>query len=304
MSLRVIVFGPTGNVASIVARTAQNRGAKVFLAMRDLHKEVPGLSPNLETEGSFERVQADLTQPSSVHSAISQTKATSAFMYVAHRSTDHMRATLEASKAAGVKFVVFLSSFTITKELDQIPSSTHIPYVHARVEINLEEIYGHENYVALRVGAFATNTLRWRAGIASGQIDLESPNTEYDFITPTDMGRVGGRILVDGQSHGQHIVYLYGPQLMAQKDAIAIVIRALGKDVQVVEGRHELSKQPATKGQRVIVRLGPEERKSDWFSVAYDNFHEGVDNVSKYTGEPGTSFKSWVEENKFRYDGA
>ena len=306
MSLRVIVFGPTGNVGSIVARIAQKHGAKVFLAMRDVHKPVPGLSPTQETEGGFERVQADLTLPSSVYSAISHTKATSAFMYLAHRSSDHMRATLEASKSAGIKFVIFLSSFTITKQLDEITPVTHIPYIHARVEMNLEEVYGHKNYVALRAGAFATNTLRWRAGIASEEVELGSPNTKYDFITPADMGGVGGRILVDGQSDGQHIVYLYGPQLMAQKDAIAVMIRALGKDVQVIDSHEEshveLPKQLATTGQRVLVRLGPEDRKSDWFLTAYSNFKEGVDNVSKYTGESGTSFEEWVNENKIRFN--
>ena len=136
MAARAIVFGPTGNVASVVARTAQSHGAKVFLPMRYPQAPVPGLSADQESKGGFERVQADLTDPKSVHLAITQSKATSAFFYLAHASPDHMRASIEASKAAGILFVVFLSSFTIKGELDKVPPTSRIPYIHARVEMN------------------------------------------------------------------------------------------------------------------------------------------------------------------------
>jgi uncharacterized protein YbjT (DUF2867 family) len=41
---KVIVFGPTGNIGSITAQTASKKGAKVYLAMRDPKKTIPGLS--------------------------------------------------------------------------------------------------------------------------------------------------------------------------------------------------------------------------------------------------------------------
>ena len=186
MAARVIVFGPTGNVGSIAARVAQQHGAKVFLAMRNLEKSIPGLSASEEAKGGFERVEADLLQPKSVLAAVKQTKATTAFMYLAWAATDHMRATLQASKEGGITFIVFLSSFTIKGDLRQIKSSIRIPYMHAQVELNLEEVYGSQNYVALRAGAFATNSLGWRTGISSGEVRLDNPGAESDFITPTD----------------------------------------------------------------------------------------------------------------------
>ena len=85
-----------------------------------------------------------------------------------------MRATLQAAKEAGIKFIVFLSSFTIKGGLRQVNPGARIPYMHAQVELNLEEIYGHQNYVALRAGAFATNTLGWRTGIATGEVVLDA----------------------------------------------------------------------------------------------------------------------------------
>ena len=53
--------------------------------------------------------------------------------------------------------------------------------------------------------------------------------------------------------------------------------------------------------ERVTVRLGPEQEKSDWFLHAYDNFEDEVENVLKYTGEPAVSFKEWMEENTTRF---
>lgn len=44
-----IVFGPTGHVGSAAARTAQQGGAKVVLALRDTLRPIPGLT--LEQEG-------------------------------------------------------------------------------------------------------------------------------------------------------------------------------------------------------------------------------------------------------------
>lgn len=295
MATRAIVFGPTGNVGSIVARTAQKHGSKIFLAMRDTSKAIPELSATEEKSGGFERIQADLTKTESVSSAVKQTGATSAFMYLAHQSSDHMKSTLKASKEAGIRFIVFLSSFTITQALDEIPSSTRIPWIHAQVEKNLEEIYGAKNYVALRAGAFATNTGRWRTGFGSGELLLDSPGTEYDFITPIDMGRVGGTILAEGQRDGQNIVYLYGPKLVTQKDAVVIAAKALGKSVVWEES--ESSKD----AQSVLVRIGADTPKSSWFVTAYDNHEEGVRNVLKYTGAPATGYKEWVEENRERF---
>ena len=52
----VIVFGPTGNIASVAARTAQQHGAKVWLAMRDPSKAIPGLTAEAEQAGNYSRV--------------------------------------------------------------------------------------------------------------------------------------------------------------------------------------------------------------------------------------------------------
>lgn len=217
-----------------------------------------------------------------------------------------MRATLEALKAGGIEFVVFLSSFTIKGPLDKISPANRIPYAHAQVELNLEATFGPRNRANIRAGAFATNTLRWREDIAAGTVVLETPDMESDLITPTDMGNVAGQLLVDGQKDGQNVLYLYGPELVSQKDALAIIIRAVGKRMEVVDYQEqhrvdEPAGPAASSAERVIVRLGYKGGSSDWAKGVYANHQEGVENVVKHKGGPATSFEEWVKENKGKY---
>jgi short-subunit dehydrogenase len=62
----VIVFGPTGAVGGQLALEASKRDAKVWLAMRSPEKFIEGISKDEEQQGSFERIQADLSDPDSV----------------------------------------------------------------------------------------------------------------------------------------------------------------------------------------------------------------------------------------------
>ena len=105
-------LGPRGAVGSAAARTAEELGAKVVLAMRDPEKSIPGIDSEKEKQGSFERVQADLTKPDTVRDAVNTTGAKYAFIYLAHGAPNGMKSTIEALKSAGIHLVVFLEQFS------------------------------------------------------------------------------------------------------------------------------------------------------------------------------------------------
>lgn len=299
--MSVIVFGPTGSVASFVARTAQENGTKVFLAMRDTKKPIPGLSAEQEKQGNFERVQADLTSPDSVADAVKASGAKRAFTYLGHGTSDHMRGTLTALKSNGIEFVVFLSSYTVSGDLKAVPPSELISFIHAQVEISLDEIFGPENYVVLRPGGFATNLLRYKKGIQEGEVKLFAPNFEFDCITPRDMGRVGGTILVQGPRNGQSKVYIYGPKILPQGEAIVTVGKVLGKDVKITsisaeEGMEQYVQSGVPKPvAEYMVRKSSTSTNDIGSRTCYD---EGVENVKLYTGEPSMGLEEWVAANK------
>ncbi|OJI98863.1 hypothetical protein ASPVEDRAFT_38347 [Aspergillus versicolor CBS 583.65] len=296
----VIVFGPTGSVGSFVARTAQENGATVFLAMRDTQKAIPGLTAEQEKVNRYKRVQADLTDPDSVAAAIKDSGAKRAFIYRAHTTKDHMRGTLTALKEAGVEFVVFLSSYTIVGEPRDVEPSDLIPFIHAQVEIALDEIFGPENYVALRPGGFATNLLRFKKGINDGAVDLLSSEFKLDCITPGDMGAVGGNILVNGPRNGQRKVYLYGPQILGQAEAIQAIGKVLGKSVTIGSQTEQEALDgfvqagiPKPVAEYMVKKLG-----TATAGEGRAHYNEGVQNVQLYTGKPSQSLEEWVGENK------
>jgi uncharacterized protein YbjT (DUF2867 family) len=299
---KVIVFGPTGSVASIAAITAQAHGSTVILAMRDLQKTIPGLTHEQEETGGFQRVQADLTDPDSVAAAVQSSGATRAFIYRVHGKRDHMKSTLKAMKSAGINFVVFLSSYTISGDPCDVPPSEVIPYVHAQIELNLDEVYGDEHYVALRPGGFATNMLRFKAGVLAGHVRLYGPDFKFDCITPSDMGRVSGTILATGPKNDQKKVYLYGPQVLTQRDAIGIIGDVLGKHIKVSElNSQEASDEflrtgvPKPVADYMVRKLG---NTADDDNSERKHYEIGVSNVKLYTGRPATSFAEWVKQNR------
>lgn len=308
----VIVFGPTGNIGSIAATTAQKNGAKVWLAMRDTQKTIPGLTAEQEKAGGFHRIQADLTKPDTVAAAVQTSGAKHAFIYLAHGSQDHMKATIEALKSSGITFVVFLSSFTVgNSALREVPPEEMIAYVHARVEVSLDEVYGPDSYVAIRPGGFATNLLRHKQDLLraadGGKVELYGPRYKADMITPTDMGRVSGTILAQGlPADGQRKVFLYGPQLITMEAALHFIaeeilgkkITVTGQSAEAALENFEANGVPKPLAEYLVRRLGDdsvtEENEASW-RVNYD---EGVENVKKYTGQPATGFREWAEANQ------
>ena len=304
-SRTVIVFGPTGGVGSAVARTAGELGAKVILAMRDTKKPIPGFDPEKEKQSGFERVQADLTKPDTVRDAVKTSGAKYAFLYLAHGMPDGMKPTIEALKSAGIELVVFLSSFTIQKDLRAIQPDEFISYIHALVEINLEEIFGADRVVAVRAGCFASNAVQHKPELDKGEVKLYAPNAKIDNIVPEDIGRVCGTVLAKGPQDEQRTIYLYGPRLMSQADSVGILAKGLGKSPKVVsiseQDAHRMYVEergfPEPIAKYTIDRFGiPETGKFQLLGYPIEEEH--LSNIQKYSGKEATTFEDWVQQNK------
>jgi uncharacterized protein YbjT (DUF2867 family) len=312
MSSNVIVFGPTGNVGSITARTAHSHGATVYLAMRDPSKDIPDLPKSEEESGRYHRVRADLNDPTTLSEAVKSSGATKAFIYLAQGSRDAMKASLGALKSSGIQFIVFLSSYTIGSaphygDLKAVEPSDLIPFIHAKVEQSLEEVFGPDHFVAIRPGGFATNMLRHKDGLIKGEVRMRESNFRFDLITPDDMGEVSGTILAKQNGpEGQRHVYLFGPQVLPGGDAVRAAGKVLGKEVNVVEIDDKEAEQQMKKQHmpepfiKYMVRKMVEPQQS--LEEYRPKYQEGLDNIVKYTGHQSTSWEDWVKANKGRFE--
>ena len=308
-----IVFGPTGHVGSAAACTAQKLGAKVFLALRDPQKPIPGLSSDQEKAGGFERIQADLTKPETIEAAVRTTRAKHAFIYLVYGTTDHMRCTIEVLKAAGIEFIVFLSSISVQGNIREISPADLIPFLHAQIEINLEEVFGTDGYIAVRPAYFNTNAAWWAGMIREGNVKVAYPDAKFDWISPKDIGKAAGTLLVQGiqASEGaepRNYIPLCGPKLLSQREAVGIFGKAIGKDIKVTEldekegvknmlenGVPEFVARPlvASLGARYRGEEGPGPFGGESYATA-------ATNLRKYTGRV-TSLEEWAEANKVMF---
>ncbi|KAH6619097.1 hypothetical protein B0J18DRAFT_433240 [Chaetomium sp. MPI-SDFR-AT-0129] len=310
---KVIVFGATGDVGSKAALTARQLGAEVVLALRDPSKAVPGLSAAQEQAGGFERVQADLTQPETLRAAVEQTGARAVFIYVALASPDHQRSSLEALKAAGVDWVVLLSSLSVQGDPRAIGAdAAFIPFAHASVEVALQDVFGLDHYAAVRPGWFATNLYNYKPAIAASDAPLIiSPLGLWDFIAAEDMGRVAGHLLVQGRAaltEGKNEIFIAGPQLTTLGEAITAIGKVLGRNIKaqnieddedafkLVSDAHPHMPEPLSR------QLVAEYRKAEKRSPLYDMLDEAIANVPKYGGgQPGMTVQQWAEAHAVNF---
>ncbi|KAJ9658946.1 hypothetical protein H2198_003375 [Neophaeococcomyces mojaviensis] len=302
----VIVFGPTGEVGGSAALEAAKRGAKVYLAMRDPSKNIPGIPQSDEKSLSFERIKADLTDPASVTSVIKQSGAKAAYIYRV-QSADHLLSSLTAMKAAGIEYIVFLSSFSLEPEsnIRAVQPMEIIPYIHAQIEITLEDL--GIPHVALRPAQFASNGFKMNLDKSKSpwQVNMLYGDYTGDAISPIDIGRVGGAVLVDPPANvmakGKEVIFLCGPKLLTSDQQWEIVKKVSGKDIKVKHCTEQEYKDYITglgfpfPIVEYLVKSMPKMKPELYVEPFYS---ESVANIKRYSGHEPTQFEDYVKEYK------
>lgn len=221
-----------------------------------------------------------------------------------------MRKTIEALKEAGVEDVVFLSSFTVRGDAKSVQKEEVIPYVHARVEICLEEVFGKEGFVAVRPGSFASNLVQYKKGLEKGEVQVFMPEAKVDNIVPEDIGRVCGTLLakgMEGVGERERGVYLYGPVLRSQEESVRVLAKVLGMKEVVVKGASEEEAYELFVGERgmpvplaryMIKQAGKTGVGDGKVVFGYPVNEEELGNVERYSGRKATTFEEWVVRNR------
>lgn len=187
--------------------------------------------------------------------------------------------------------------------LKEIPRSEIIGYAHAQVELSLQEIFGEDNYVAVRPGYFATNTLRWKDGIQAGELKLPYPEATMDCTSSLDMGRVSGSILVNGKLGKERFVYLFGPDMLTGREIVETIGKTLGREINIIPlyGEDALENYKAFTPEPVARYFVEHQKKNIQGSNGVTDrpwYEEGRANVEKYSGKPSETFSQWVKRNK------
>jgi uncharacterized protein YbjT (DUF2867 family) len=296
----VLVFGPTGGVGSAAAIEAHRRGANVYLAMRDPTKALKAIEEK-GNEESYKRVQADLSKPETLKHAVQSSGAKTAFVYCVLEGQDSMRSSFDALKEAGITYVVLLSSFKVQDPPNADANTKEmIGAFHAKCEVALQE--SGLQYTAVRPAYFNSNIFWATEDIKKGEVEILYPNVRFDYIAPSDIGVVCGALLTEPrfQKDAGQSFYLCGPDLFTQRDAHAVIGKALGKEIKVKEiDEKRWFEKMAHMPKPVLDSLVGGLRESNEGKDVYAKIHgEAVQSLKKYLEKEPTKLREWVEQHK------
>jgi uncharacterized protein YbjT (DUF2867 family) len=215
----LLVTGATGHVGRELVRELDAKGTEFRVLVRD-----PARSAGLPKRA--ERVVGDIGQSATLTPAFDGVDRV--FLLVPGIGTDHTAHVIAAAKAAGVRHIVYLSSYAVLG--DPLPAMGR--WHHER-----EQMIRASGTPAtfLRPCGFMTNAFDWLPTIREGSyvLDPVGPGRAAP-IDPADVAAVAALALTQNGHHGKEYV-LTGDEAFTVAEQVQILAKAIGRDIEVRE---------------------------------------------------------------------
>jgi uncharacterized protein YbjT (DUF2867 family) len=263
------VTGASGNAGGAVVRALLDAGEPV----RALVRRAGGLPDGAEA------VVGDLNRPDTFAGALAGVRG--AFLLSGYDRLDEL---LAAAADAGVERVVLLSS-------SAAPSGDTSNAV-ARYHIESERLVAASGlaWTFLQPDSFMANVFRWLPQLQSGDVvRLPFADVAVAMIDPDDLGAVAATALT-GAAHAGRSYRLSGPEALRPAEQVAIVARAIGRDVRFeaqsdAEAREEMSRGMPPEYVDAFMRF---------FAGGELDESEVLPTVEQITGRPPRSLADWA----------
>jgi uncharacterized protein YbjT (DUF2867 family) len=280
----ILVTGATGNIGSVVLERLAEVGQKVRVLARDPAK----LAGKLEKfGGTIEVVKGDLASPETLDAAFAGVDK--AFVVATGPELPELAGNaFDAAKKAGVKHIVFVSSWTTVNE-----PGTQIGRWHVEAEAKLKA--SGVAWTILQPGAFASNTLWWAKSIKEqGAIFLPTGDGKTVPIDPRDIADVAVMALTS-PGHENKEYLLTGPEALSAPEQLAKIGAAIGRPLRFVDVPPDAAREGMLKAGRpevmvnamleamTLVRAG----RGSWV----------ISTVERLLGRKARTFDDWLESN-------
>ncbi|HEY0215199.1 MAG TPA: NAD(P)H-binding protein [Cellulomonas sp.] len=213
-----LVMGARGSVGKFVLDALLEQGVPVRASAR---KPEPGQFP-----AGVDVFAADLTDPASLAPAFGGVGQV--FLYANHEGVDGV---IDAARAAGVERIVLMSSGSVVHPTS---AGNAITKEHRQVE-DAFAAASDLTVVPIRPLVLATNALGWAWPIkASASVALYKPDAVTAPIHEKDIAAVAVAALA-GNTSAAVSELLTGPARISQRDQVAAIAAATGKDITVTE---------------------------------------------------------------------
>ncbi|HEY7276974.1 MAG TPA: NAD(P)H-binding protein [Trebonia sp.] len=213
----LLVTGATGHVGRELVRELDARGAAFRVLVRDPARAV-GLPERAK------RVVGDLDRPSTLAAAMDGVERL--FLLVPGIGLEHTEHAVAAARAAGVRHVVYLSSYAVIG--DPVPAM-------GRWHRDREQLIRASGIPAtfLRPGGFMTNAFDWLPTLRAGGyvLDPVGPGRAAP-IDPADIAAVAAVTLTENGHEGEQYL-LTGGETFTVAEQVQILAKATGRDIEV-----------------------------------------------------------------------
>ncbi|MDQ0771712.1 uncharacterized protein YbjT (DUF2867 family) [Streptomyces aurantiacus] len=271
----VLVMGARGSVGRYVLRALRERDLPVRASARAPQPQ--------QFSSDVEVVAADLGDPASLHTAFAGVRQV--FLY-AHEGTDGV---IAAARDAGVEQLVLMSSGSV---IHPTSAGNTITEKHRAIE-NAFAAASDLTVVPVRPLVLATNALRWAWPIkARNSVALYRPDALTAPIHERDVAAVAVAALT-GKPSPQVSGLLTGPERLSQRDQVARIAAAAGKDITVTE----LSRNEAADQYSRFMPAEEVEAVLRYFDDAEAGNSPATDTVTQVTGRPATGFDVWAADH-------
>ncbi|MGW4464929.1 NmrA family NAD(P)-binding protein [Micromonospora sp. NPDC004704] len=144
---------------------------------------------------------------------------------------------------------------------------------------------------------FMSNTLTWIDSVRAEGIVREPYDFPSALVHEADIGAVAAVALLD-DGHAGRAYNLTGPDSLTPRDRIAILSRAIGRDIVFVPITHQ---QAVDRLMATGVSREDAEYVVGWYAAPGDASTTVVDTVEQVTGRPARTFAQWVAEHAERF---
>jgi uncharacterized protein YbjT (DUF2867 family) len=282
----ILVTGATGNIGGPLTRMLVDAGHSVRAFSRNAEKAKSALPAGVAV------AEGDLMKPETIAPALDG--ATKAFFVfgASPRLADIGGAFFEAAKAAGVRHVVCVSSYTIAIEPPAAIGRWHLALEERLLATGLA-------WTMLRPGNFSSNTLRWAPMVrAQGTVFAPHAGAASAPIDPHDIAAVAFHAITDDAHHGKTYV-LTGEEMLTPPDQAQKIGAAIGKSVRFVEVHED-------KARAGMVSAGMPEMMAEailelirWNTRPGGGFRTTT--VREITGRAPRTYDDWVRDHKHAF---
>jgi uncharacterized protein YbjT (DUF2867 family) len=144
---------------------------------------------------------------------------------------------------------------------------------------------------------FMSNTLTWIDSIRTEGVVREPYDFPSALVHEADIGEVAAVALLE-DGHAGRAYNLTGPESLTSRERIAILSRAIRRDIAFVPITHE---QAVERLMATGVSRADADYVIGWYAAPTDDATTVVDTVEKVTGHSARTFAQWVAEHVERF---